>query len=487
MARRRAPKAVLVLEQVKRDGRVERIVDEPNRVGYVIFKPENGKRKILVFRRMDNQHLKQPVEVWISADLREEDYYVIDYIIQSICRRTPRLLPFALGSEAVKKLCRYLLLYRSGSLKTLWIYVYCLYRLSKYFGKSPDELIREAYESVENLRHHTRLLEEYLLLLKARGASSGYVDTHAKAMKALYRANDLKLELSLPVRNATKYYYRAPTPEELQRLLEHGSLREKVIVSMLALGGFRLGTLVRLKYRHVKRDLEAGKRSIHIHVEAEITKGKYCDYDTFIGNEAVEFLKLYLEQRRRKGEVITDESPLIVTSRSPPRPLTEQQIYIVIHRLYKKAGLIRECEEIRGPEAGRRYDLRAHSLRKFFRTQLTARGVPTEYVEYMMGHKVSRYNDIKSLGPDFLRKLYEVADLSIRPKPLTQDQIIRLFQQALGDIARRAGVSLGEARIEPAAYTETREPETEVEKLSLELEAILKHMVAKMLEREVKS
>jgi hypothetical protein len=43
---------------------------------------------------------------------------------------------------------------------------------------------------------------------------------------------------------------------------------------MLALGGFRIGTLVKLKYRHVKRDLEKMITPIHIHVEAEITKGK---------------------------------------------------------------------------------------------------------------------------------------------------------------------------------------------------------------------
>jgi hypothetical protein len=33
---------------------------------------------------------------------------------------------------------------------------------------------------------------------------------------------------------------------------------EKVIVSMLALGGFREGTLVRLRHRHVREELEKG-------------------------------------------------------------------------------------------------------------------------------------------------------------------------------------------------------------------------------------
>jgi hypothetical protein len=52
-------------------------------------------------------------------------------------------------------------------------------------------------------------------------------------------------------------------------------LREKVIVSLLALSGVRIGTLVKLQYRHVKRDLENGIMPVHMHIEAGITKGKY--------------------------------------------------------------------------------------------------------------------------------------------------------------------------------------------------------------------
>jgi len=43
---------------------------------------------------------------------------------------------------------------------------------------------------------------------------------------------------------------------------------------MLALGGFREGTLVKLKYRHIRDDLEKGIVPLHVHIKAEITKGK---------------------------------------------------------------------------------------------------------------------------------------------------------------------------------------------------------------------
>jgi len=59
---------------------------------------------------------------------------------------------------------------------------------------------------------------------------------------------------------------------------------------LLALGGFGEGTLIRLKDRHVRTDLEKGVVPIHVHVEAEITKGKYHDYDTYLGAEAATYL-----------------------------------------------------------------------------------------------------------------------------------------------------------------------------------------------------
>lgn len=129
---------------------------------------------------------------------------------------------------------------------------------------------------------------------------------------------------------------------------------------------------MRLKYRHVKDDLEKGVVPLHIHVEAEITKGKYHDYDTYIGAEAAANLRLYVEKRRQGSpdnkippEIMHDDSPLIRDTQSAkPKPVGEKQIYKLIHGLYHKAGLLKSN---RGG-----HDLRVHSIRKFFKTQLMA-------------------------------------------------------------------------------------------------------------------
>ena len=61
--------------------------------------------------------------------------------------------------------------------------------------------------------------------------------------------------------------------------------------------------------------------------------------------------------------------------------------------------------------------LRVHSIRKWFRAELTALGVQPEYSEYLLGHRSSPYHDIRSKGVEFLRDIYNRADLRISKQP----------------------------------------------------------------------
>ena len=80
-----------------------------------------------------------------------------------------------------------------------------------------------------------------------------------------------------------------------------------------------------------------------------------------------------------------------------------------------------------------RYELRAHGLRKYFRTQLAALGVNNDYVDYMMGHKVDTYHDIKMKGPEFLRGIYAASGLGIRPRtPLSKIEMLKEVARAWG-------------------------------------------------------
>jgi hypothetical protein len=183
---------------------------------------------------------------------------------------------------------------------------------------------------------------------------------------------------------------------------------------MLALGGFREGTLTKLTYRHVRDDSENNISPIHVHVEADITKGKYGDYDTFLGAEAEQYLRLYLNQRktgtrRIPPETLTDDSPLIRDETSKTlRPIGPKQVSNLVHQLYVKAGLTKHRDG--------HYDLRTHSIRKYFKTQMIALGCQSDYVDYFMGHVLDTYHSIQSIGLEKIRNTYSKAGLSIRQK-----------------------------------------------------------------------
>jgi integrase len=360
------------------------------------------------------------------------------FVIDAFRGKMPSLIPFAFENESILNLASYLLKYtKSKSKQTLYQYVFGIHRFARWIQKKPDEMVREVILDKKALEAHVKAIDDFIGDLQAEDLADGTINNHVKGVKALFRVNGVALILPYHLPRGVKYSDRAPTREELAKLIDLADPREKVITSLLALGGFRPGTLAKLQYRHIKEDFEKGVVPIHVHVEAEITKGKYHAYDTFLGSEAVEYLKAYLELRRRghRGvppEQITDSSPLIRNGRAQVKPVTPANIHLIIHRLYLKAGLIK-----RG--SGRRYELRAHSIRKYFRTQLGALStVPTDYIEYMMGHTISTYNDIRNRLED-LRAKYASAELSIRPKSrLSKIEQLRILietsQRALDDM-----------------------------------------------------
>jgi len=364
-----------------------------------------------------------------------------EYIVSSFTGKMPSLIPFALQNESILKLASYLLKYTTGSKHTLYQYVFGVHRFCKWLGKHPDNMIRDALTNKSLVDQYVLKIDDFIGDLQAEGLAPGTINNHVKGVRALFRVNGIGLTLPFRVPKSIRYPDRAPTPEELARVIDVADLRDKVIVSLLALSGVRIGTLSRLQYRHVKRDLESGVVPVHMHVEAEITKGKYHDYDTFIGSEAVEYLKMYLKARRlgnerlesgrKRGmppEEIVDSSPLIRNEhKTAVEAISPNTVHYVVQGLYRKAGLIERSGKVR-------YDLRAHSIRKYFRTQLGAIStIPTDYIDYMMGHTISTYNDIKMKGVEFLRNLYASSGLSIKPKTrLSKVEQLKIFVESLG-------------------------------------------------------
>jgi site-specific recombinase XerD len=397
--------------------------------------------KIVINKGLRGWKLRTPITLDLAKVLAAKEKGLVAYILSSFVSERPSLLPFVFDNQSLLKMARHFLRHCSGSPHTCCAYTVKTQKYSVWLGYSPDLIIQDL-KPIGNIpdplrvQNHTGYLNDYLAELQDEGLKPGSVNNCIKAVKTFYRLNGAKIDLAEPLSRRIVYKDRAPKPEELSKLLDIANLRDKVVVSCLALGAFREETLSKLQYRHVSEDLERNRIPIHVHIEADITKGKYHDYDTFLGAEAALYLRLYIEDRkhgspdkRRPPEDLTDESPLIRNeTRHNPRPIGPKQIRKLVHHLYLSAGLIKQRN-------GRMYDLRVHSIRKFFRTQLAALGVQADYIEYMMGHTISTYHDIQSIGIDKLRNLYQSSGLAIRSKT----EVTKL--EALKEIIRAWGMN----------------------------------------------
>jgi integrase len=408
--------------------------------------------------RGPSKQFTEPIVTQLPAGLNEGQKAVYNYMWKSLSSKTSRLIPFAFESPAVFNMARYLKRHLSGSIGTGYIYIRGVKSFCDWVSKTPDEIITECKDADNTpdqkaLYKYSQLLDDFIGMLQENYSAPNTVANYAKGIKCLFLTNGLKLTLLGRLSSKVMFRDRAPRPEELQRLIDLGDLREKVIVSWLALGGFRVGTLAQLRYYHVQEDLERNVTPVHVHVEAAITKGKYHDYDTFVGEEGISYVKAYLDYRRRghpKGymppEEITESSPLIRNARSRiPQNVEAWQISHIVRNLFYRAG-------ITTTKNGSRYQVRPHSIRKFFRTQLEALGVDRDYVEYMMGHRIDRYNDIQMKGTDFLRNMYQASGLSIRPKThLSKMETLKEITRALGmnpdQILTKQAMTMPEATI----------------------------------------
>jgi site-specific recombinase XerD len=376
---------------------------------------------MIIETSLKGHKLRQPVKVPLKKVMEVGEKGLVTYAL-SLANERPKLIEFLFNNQSLIRLAKHFLRHCSGSVHSLYGYTNTVDLYSRWASYSPDLIIADVkpegnIPDPQRVQNHVGYLEDFVSQLQDQNLTPGRVYQYAKHIRTFYRVNGIKIELSEPLSRRVTCKDRAPKPEELTHLLDIADLREKVIVSLLALSGLREDTLSKLKYYHIKEDYEVQRTPIHVHVEVEITKGKYADYDTFIAQESADYLRLYIEGRRKgspdgrdPAENIEDNSPLIRSKISHiPGPVGAKQIGKIVHALYAKAGLLKT-------KHGRMYDVRTHSLRKFFKTQLLSLGVQESYVDYMMGHVVDTYHDVQSLGIDFLRRVYSASGLSIKPK-----------------------------------------------------------------------
>jgi integrase len=200
---------------------------------------------------------------------------------------------------------------------------------------------------------------------------------------------------------------RAIKKEEIQQLYKHADIRERVILTVRASSGMRVGSLPRLCFKHIQpitlEDLEVLKEQhpeidwpeiqitygniVAAKVTAYDTKGRKY-YATFINPEAWRDIEECRKYRERYGEKITGDSPLIRDKFDkrgivgPGKAIDTDTIRHIMEDLIYRAGLRK-----RGEHKVRHEWQATHAFRKFFRTR-AFQAVNIQAVKLLMGHSL---------------------------------------------------------------------------------------------------
>ncbi len=231
--------------------------------------------------------------------------------------------------------------------------------------------------------------KDFVINLANKNLAPKTVGAWAASLRKFLLANGIELKRTTQIKIYNIHEDSLPEKEDLKKVLSYCSLRAKTIILLLASSGLRVGELRNLKVSDV--DLNSNPGVVKI---KGLTAKERKSRTTFFSNEAKQLLQSYLEHRKNNGHQITEESFLFTTHDGGQ--MSYQNLQFVLNNVFKKVS----------KKEGKRYGLHAHSLRKFFKTQLIVAGVPGPIVDKISGHARYLAREYELYTEDQLKEWY---------------------------------------------------------------------------------
>ncbi|MGH9982543.1 MAG: hypothetical protein ACRD8W_01135 [Nitrososphaeraceae archaeon] len=229
--------------------------------------------------------------------------------------------------------------------------------------------------------------------------SQATIPNYLKAIKLFCEMNDVPITWKKISRGIPKGRQaandRAPTIEEIQKLVEYPDRRIKPIVFIMASSGIRIGAWDSLQWKHVAPlvDMDGHVTAARLLVYAGDTE----EYYAFITPEAYKALNEWMDFRASYGEKITKESWVMRDIWQTTNVNNGARLGLAtIPKKLKSSGIKRLLERalweqgIRQPlrKGEKRHEWKAaHGFRKFYKTRSEQVMKPIN-VEITMGHNI---------------------------------------------------------------------------------------------------
>jgi hypothetical protein len=229
---------------------------------------------------------------------------------------------------------------------------------------------------------------------------------------------------------------RAYTREEIKKMLEYSDIRMKVAILVMLSSGVRVDGLVSIRLKDLDYNEQYKLYKIRIYSD-DLNES----YFTFCTPECTQFIKLYLEERKRKnGEVLNPDSPLIRKDFDCFRDLklSPHSIAERIRRINLASGVqasfqIKEDDDPIEVRRKRHEIMTCHGLRKFFDTVCIDSNMKHIAKEILMGHKQDLGMDRHYYRPTSDKLLNEylkvIDDLTINDENRLSKQVQELQEK----------------------------------------------------------
>ncbi len=330
---------------------------------------------------------------------------------------------------------------RAKSVLTATVALRNLGHYCKLTVTTPKEILNRARSNEKDFRYE---FTDFVRKLEKEGKAGSYIARFKKVILSWLKFNDIRLQLTVNIsgENVTPTIAneRVPSKEELARIMRKATSRGRVAIAIMAFSGLRpesLGDyegtdglrLGDLKDLHISDEIQFEKVPATVMVKSKLSKARH-QYFSFIGEEGTTYIKEYLEERRKQGEELTYESPLL-----------QFDVRGVKKNAFLRTTLV--TRDIREAIEAAGLKMRPYVLRAYFSTALDiaeSKGLISHpWRQFIMGHKgdiEARYSTNKRLPPDMIEEMREsyrkcLKYMETRVSEVSEDNARLYLQQQL--------------------------------------------------------
>ena len=249
-----------------------------------------------------------------------------------------------------------------------------------------------------------------------KGVSAGAAGAKVSGIQSFYAHFDLPLVLKganrIPRGRVINKRPRL-SGDQIRTLVDNLRLIRDKAICVFAFQSMADGDTIRkLKFKDVA---EALKPNAVPPVKVELLREKTdTEYFSFIGADAIHYLKLYLKDLELRNIILEPDDPLFISDWR-----TKGNVQIAKDAIIKAMRSAAEKAEMLDPRASFNV-FGLHTCRESASSLAMGAGVPESVIDFLLGHKPSSIDTYKELSDEKLREIYATKLeplLSVMPKP----------------------------------------------------------------------